>query len=497
MYRILLLLFLALSCHCGVYQTAYWEPTPKPATVITWAKSNPVIDDSSLTNGLIVWYKMDENSWDGTSGEVKDSSGQNLNATSFGSAQTNPGKINRSGYFNGTTGRIQSESPLAGDLTNNFTVMLWFKTSTDATQRLVCKRYGTCQYDFYFEGGYLAIYDGSSAIGNYSIVSKNQWHHIGFQISNNVLSFFLDGNQTFPGGIAPHIVSGSELLGIGSFPNAAISPVNGAIDDVRIYNRVLGSNEVYQIFNATLKENKPIAIYQGSKLVYNPHKKSYKKDANETEDSHNEPQNSIPPIPSPLISWFKLDDVDSQGPYAGLANVNTIDVTAPGKSGTCLHFDGYSDGVTCSPASMVLTSFTINLWVNLDTMGAWTRFVAKGAGGYSTTFVIGQSGIDGSIYFGLFDGSSQYACYFGTPIPTGEWAMITGTWDGITLKTYLNGVFQAQADFTGTLFTSEDPLFLGTSADGPSYNLTGYLDEVKIYNTGMTETEVNNLFLSY
>jgi len=203
--------------------------------------------------------------------------------------------------------------------------------------------------------------------------------------------------------------------------------------------------------------------------------------------------------------WYKLDDqaydqvvTDSQGTFTGLSNANTIDRTAAGKSGTSLHFDGYYDGVTCYPAPMALTAFTVNVWVNLDydSSSYWTRFVDKGDGGYSTTFIIGQSGIDGSIYFGLFDGANQYACYTGTAIPNGEWAMITGTWDGSVMKTYLNGVFQSQADFAGTIYNSDGPLSIGTSTDWESKS-TGYFDEVRIYDNAMTQEQITALYATY
>ena len=37
------------------------------------------------------------------------------------------------------------------------------------------------------------------------------------------------------------------------------------------------------------------------------------------------------------------------------------------------------------------------------------------------------------------------------PIPVGRWSHIGGTWDGTTLKFYINGVFVTSANYTGTI----------------------------------------------
>ena len=89
----------------------------------------------------IATYHMDEASWNGTANQVLDSSGNGYNAQSFNSASTdgttpaipgNPGTCRYGVFDNGTTitqGYVQTPLP---DLTNNFTVTAWIRTTNNA-----------------------------------------------------------------------------------------------------------------------------------------------------------------------------------------------------------------------------------------------------------------------------------------------------------------------------------------------------------------------------
>jgi len=248
----------------------------QPAIVVTTAQSQPVVDDASLTNGLVLWYKMDEAKWLGTAGEVQDSASTN-NGTVTGGATTNPGKLGRAGYFDGVSSRVRSLTSGAGDYTNNFSATMWIKTTRTSDQRILVKRGSTTQYDFYLgaSGTRLYLYNGvSSYYTTTPLVTEGEWHNVGFLIKDNYLYIIRDGILFTTGHLVP-IVSRAELLGVGSFPNTATSPFFGSIDDVRIYNRALTSNEVSRLYAMTSVDHKANAVYQGNKLVSNATKLSY------------------------------------------------------------------------------------------------------------------------------------------------------------------------------------------------------------------------------
>jgi len=55
---------------------------------------------SPLTDGLIAYWRMEEITWDGTSGEVRDSSGNGNHGTTTNGETIAAGKLGRAGDFN-------------------------------------------------------------------------------------------------------------------------------------------------------------------------------------------------------------------------------------------------------------------------------------------------------------------------------------------------------------------------------------------------------------
>ena len=78
-----------------------------------------------------------------------------------------------------------------------------------------------------------------------------------------------------------------------------------------------------------------------------------------------------------------------------------------------------------------------------------------------------------------------------------QWHQVTGTYDGNTLKIYLDGILRNQANATGAIHYEEDNyIILGAEAgasDGPAQcppSFTGGLDEVRIYPVALTYSQV-------
>jgi hypothetical protein len=82
-------------------------------------------------------------------------------------------------------------------------------------------------------------------------------------------------------------------------------------------------------------------------------------------------------------------------------------------------------------------------------------------------------------------------------IAPGQWHHVTGTYDGNTMKIYLDGVLRNQANASGTIhYDDENYILLGadagatdTPADCPHY-FTGGLDELRIYPAALSYSQV-------
>ena len=72
---------------------------------------------------------------------------------------------------------------------------------------------------------------------------------------------------------------------------------------------------------------------------------------------------------------------------------------------------------------------------------------------------------------------------------TGAWHHVVGTWDGTTLKLYVDGTLQTTTATPGSANLSYGSLTLGSQA-GSAYYFAGSLDEVAIYSTALTGTRI-------
>lgn len=83
--------------------------------------------------------------------------------------------------------------------------------------------------------------------------------------------------------------------------------------------------------------------------------------------------------------------------------------------------------------------------------------------------------------------------------PANEWSHVVGTFDGATIKYYMNGVLLASTAGVGngTLGTpSTFPTKIGQlGCCLNTHTMNGKLDEVRIYNRALTAAEAKQLYL--
>ena len=65
---------------------------------------------------------------------------------------------------------------------------------------------------------------------------------------------------------------------------------------------------------------------------------------------------------------------------------------------------------------------------------------------------------------------------------------MVATYDGATMKIYLDGHLDIQQSHTGTITAATNPLYIGKSFTNEEF--PGYIKEVKIFNRALTEEEI-------
>jgi outer membrane protein assembly factor BamB len=204
-------------------------------------------------------------------------------------------------------------------------------------------------------------------------------------------------------------------------------------------------------------------------------------------------------VTSDLVGEWRFDG--NANDSSGNGNNGTINgaTFVHGISGQALSFDGVDDYVNISNSAtlMITDSITIEAWVNPRELGVWDRVVFKCASDDLLTcaYVFGLSS-HGGVYFGMFNGHSQTYIDGSKQIPTDEWTHMTGTWDGTTMRIYINGVEQAETlPFVGPINSANSQLKLGLGFySGDSYAFNGTIDEVRIYNRALSADEIKRQY---
>jgi hypothetical protein len=186
---------------------------------------------------------------------------------------------------------------------------------------------------------------------------------------------------------------------------------------------------------------------------------------------------------------------------SGNANRGTLvaGTWSSGHTGSALSYDGASDYTTTpsAPSINVVTSgLTLSMWVNI-TAGSALDYVLL-----SKPWTNGTIG-NPSYQYGLeYDANGAHTIdfLFGDTLntvrgpysivpTTGGWTHVAFTYDGTTVKGYLDGVLKIAAPADGQIQTRSTNLLLGVDpALGQGFK--GKLDDVRIYNRALTQLEI-------
>ena len=89
--------------------------------------------------------------------------------------------------------------------------------------------------------------------------------------------------------------------------------------------------------------------------------------------------------------------------------------------------------------------------------------------------------------------NSIYTNAVGTSsIAINTWYHVAGTWDGSTIKIYVNGVLEGSTSFSGNFGNSTNEVRIGGGLDNNTENFEGLISSVRIWNITRSQTEIAN-----
>ncbi len=170
----------------------------------------------------------------------------------------------------------------------------------------------------------------------------------------------------------------------------------------------------------------------------------------------------------------------------------------------CLDFDGGDDYVSLgTPASFETNHLTVETWIKSDVTDGWQHIVSKRSDGESATTYFQwslQTDDNSDTYqFGVNVGGTDYWTDSGVSVTT-DWTHLAGTYDGQTVKIYVNGILMDDnTDPSGNIYSiATMPVYIAARLDNdlsgpyPDHHFNGKIDEVRIWDDVRTEEEIQN-----
>ncbi|HER35406.1 MAG TPA: hypothetical protein ENO19_08080, partial [Halothiobacillaceae bacterium] len=201
-----------------------------------------------------------------------------------------------------------------------------------------------------------------------------------------------------------------------------------------------------------------------------------------------------------LVGWWRCNAGlgNTLADSSGLGNNGNF-VNHPqwvaGYDGSGLHFDGSSSYVDCgNPAAFDLNEqVTLALWIKTEDAanGQHNPYVGKG----DTSYAI-KHHTSNSIEFFIYDDTWYTAR---APVDSsfnGVWHHVAGTYDGASLKVYLDGALQATTAHVGTIASSTYTVNIARNSQMTDRFYAGAVDDVRIYSRALTSREINFLAAS-
>jgi len=440
-------------------------PEPKPAAPGETVPADP------LMRGLLGYWKLD-----GTFGKrVTDSSGKGCHGTIFGARRT-MGKTGRGLSFSGNEAHVKLPSGFE-DFTRGLTIALWARP--DAVRRwarfvelgngrerdniVFARRDRTNDLCFHMYTGT----KGGKHVAAGGIIELGKWQHFAASCdgSGNVV-LYKNGERAGSGRtkVPTKVERIFCRLGISSWPND--EAYKGRMDEVRVYKRALSAKEIR-------------AVFEGRSLSV--------------------PPGTSGPTRGPtrgLVAHWEFDEengtkaADSSGKGRHGA-VKGGAKWVEGKLGGALGFDGKDDFVEVPHHSSInpTGAVTVAAWAMSGT-SKWNEsgfLVSK-----RDSYILHPDKGSKTVKFYVFAGGWRNAAF--TPaVDITRWHHYAGTYDGGTVRLYIDGRKVASTAYRGSIKADTGRLCIGWDEGQSGRRFKGSMDEVRIYDRALGAQEVKEL----
>ena len=223
----------------------------------------------STWSGLKAHWRLNEDSYNGTDGEVKDSKGANHGRADIVQINSD-GKLNNCGLFGGADNE-EIEIPASQDFKyeNGCTWGFWVKPTGTQNFMAMAQDYtdvyfettdGGENYTIRWETGY------GSSITTIDTIPKNQWSFVVVTCTTSGdANIYINGELSLNGSISSVADRSGNSMHIGTF-NGWDYRLVGKLDNIFVFNRDLSLSEIAFLYNSGT--GRELFEYQPSQSIY-------------------------------------------------------------------------------------------------------------------------------------------------------------------------------------------------------------------------------------
>jgi len=296
------------------------------------------------------------------------------------------------------------------------------------------------------------------------MIAEDDWTFAAVTIEPDKATFYVNGEAGSVNEIThgPCLWNSNVYLGGDGNANWIARRMNGALDDVLIYDRALSAGEIRYLAG------------------FRP---------------------MVDPGTDALVAYYPLDNDVLDG--SGNGNDGTIfgnPTFVEGVDGMALKFDGAGDYVDCgsNPILAITDAVSISAWIKVAAQGLDHKIGGNQDGtngGYKMT-VFNNNRVEFEIRTATNSAVLNRNVAGGTEIEVDVWYHVAGVYsleDGY-IRTYVNGELDRELLTTQALGASPGTFKIGCEPFSTGqYNFNGVMDDIRVYNKALSEAEVRYL----
>jgi hypothetical protein len=198
-----------------------------------------------------------------------------------------------------------------------------------------------------------------------------------------------------------------------------------------------------------------------------------------------------------LVGWWKFDE--TQGKTAKDSSGGNHNGTlvgnakwAHGKTGGAVALDGTGSFVQIADQSAfdMGDQATIACWVNIHSVPAeWMAIITKGDSAWRVSTIAK----DRKIHFSVNDWNRTAGLNGSTTINADEWHHLAAVYNGSVMQLYIDGKLDGTQTWTGGIAKNNSEVLIGENVEQPNRCFDGLIDDVRIYNQALSESEIKAL----